>query len=148
MNGRAKTSCSSVTSRGLRKAARASASSRALAYTGPGREVFVPEASADPTPEPSAKQVPPMAGRRKEAGGSAPDDQRSSAAGNEPRAKNRAPTPTTRRAPTRAQASAKTGKRSTARSGCLLPTPPGRSRRPEAQPEPGGKAVHGRRRKR
>ena len=62
MNGRAKTSCSSATSRSLRRACARERFEPRLpnpAYTGPGRDEFGPEAPAGPFPESSAKQVPP-----------------------------------------------------------------------------------------
>ena len=81
-------------------------------YIGPGREVFAPEASAEPGPEPSTKQVRPIkqTARKKpaRARGLAKVAARHAT---KPRAKSRAPVPRTRRATTKAQASAKTGKR-------------------------------------
>ena len=84
------------------------------AYTGPGREVFVPAAPAGRTPESSAKQVPPtnQTARKKPAAARSKAKAAARHAA-KPGAKKRAPAPTTRRAPTKAQASAKTGKRST-----------------------------------
>jgi hypothetical protein len=82
---------------------------------GRGREVFVPEASAEPTPEPSTKQMPPLnPSARKKPAAARGMTKAAAPQATKPRAKNRAPAPTTRRAPTKAQASAKTGKRSTA----------------------------------
>ena len=85
------------------------------AYTEPIREVFVPEASAGPSPEPSAKQVPPknQTARKKPAAARSKVKVAARHAA-KPGAKKRPPAPTTRRALTKAQASAKTGKRSTA----------------------------------
>ena len=85
------------------------------AYTEPIQEVFVPEASTAPSPESSAKHVPPtnQTARKKPAAARSKAKVPARHAA-KPGAKKRAPARTTRGAPNKAQGSAKTGKRSTA----------------------------------
>ena len=110
------------------------------AYPGPGREVFVPEASAEPTPEPSTKQVPAISqSARKKPAAARGMTKAAVPQATKPRAKNRAPAPTTRRAPTKAQASAKTGKRSAAQKRA--------SSRNDAGSRPAARSTAGARRK-
>jgi hypothetical protein len=85
------------------------------AYTGPGLEVLVPEAPPGPSPESSAKQVAPTnQTARKEPAAARSKATVAARHAAKQDAKKRAPAPTTRRAPTKAQDLAKTGKRSTA----------------------------------